>query len=97
MFTPDVRKDPHVVETRNLAGQTFVDEASQDGWNGVCVGGASNVMTGFFLRMKPLDFRQRSELGRWRAPTSRTGRSPTRSSSPTTTASRRRSGSRDAW
>jgi choline dehydrogenase-like flavoprotein len=63
MFTPDVRRDPHVVETRNLAGQTFVDEASQDGWNGVCVGGASNVMTGFFLRMKPLDFRQRTELG----------------------------------
>ncbi|MFM8386565.1 MAG: GMC family oxidoreductase [Planctomycetia bacterium] len=63
MFTPDVRRDPHVVETRDLQGRVRVDEASQDGWNGVCVGGASNVMTGFFLRLKPIDFRQRSELG----------------------------------
>jgi len=63
MYTPDTRRDPHVVERRNLRGEVSVDERSQDGWNGSCVGGASNLMTGFFLRLKPVDFRQRSELG----------------------------------
>ncbi len=63
MYMPDARRDPHVIERRNLRGELSVDERSQDGWNGVCVGGASNLMTGFFLRLKPVDFRQRSELG----------------------------------
>lgn len=63
MFLPDVREDPHVVERRNLRGEPSLDERSQDGWNGVLVGGASALMTGYFLRLKPVDFRQLSEFG----------------------------------
>jgi choline dehydrogenase-like flavoprotein len=63
MFLPDARLDPHVIERRNLAGERSLDERSQDGWNGVLVGGSSALMTGYFLRMKPVDFRQLSELG----------------------------------
>ena len=33
------------------------------GWNGVLVGGATNLMSGFFQRMKPIDFRLLSEFG----------------------------------
>lgn len=62
-FLPDPRVDPHVQEIRDFAGRVHVDEASQEAWNGVLVGGASNLMSGFFLRMKPVDFRQLSELG----------------------------------
>lgn len=32
-------------------------------WNGNCVGGSSNFMSGFFHRLKPIDFRLRSEFG----------------------------------
>jgi choline dehydrogenase-like flavoprotein len=62
-FYPDARRDPHVVEHQLHDGRLDVDRSSQDGWNGVMVGGASNLMSGFFLRLKPIDFRARSELG----------------------------------
>lgn len=62
-FTPDWRRDPHVKDWRGLDGVSQVDTQSDDGWNGVMVGGASNLMSGFFLRLKPIDFRTRSELG----------------------------------
>ena len=38
-------------------------EAGWDFWNGNCVGGSSNLMSGFFYRLKPVDFRLRSEFG----------------------------------
>jgi choline dehydrogenase-like flavoprotein len=62
-FVPDTRRDPHVVEHQLSDGTLDVNRASQDGWNGVMVGGSSNLMSGFFLRMKPIDFHARSELG----------------------------------
>lgn len=62
-FLPDPRTDPHVLEHLDARGEPDVDDASQDAWNGVMVGGSSNLMSGFFLRMKPIDFRARSELG----------------------------------
>ncbi len=63
LYVPDPRRDPHVLEIQGLRGDVTVDPASAEGWNGLLVGGASNLMSGFFLRMKPVDFRQRSELG----------------------------------
>src|SRR3546814_13646492 len=34
-----------------------------DFWNGNVVGGSSNFMSGFFYRLKPVDFRLRSAFG----------------------------------
>jgi choline dehydrogenase-like flavoprotein len=62
-FLPDSRRDPHVFEHVNRRGESDVDRETQDGWNGVMVGGASNLMSGYFLRMKPVDFRALSTLG----------------------------------
>jgi choline dehydrogenase-like flavoprotein len=64
-FTPRPQDEPQVVET--LSGDDWVAEdaagAGWEFWNGSMVGGATNIMSGFFLRMKPQDFRLRSEFG----------------------------------
>ncbi len=65
-LTPDLHQQPHAVDLRNDDGTynawpTF--ETGWDFWNGSLVGGASNLMSGYFHRMKPVDFRLRSELG----------------------------------
>jgi choline dehydrogenase-like flavoprotein len=57
-FEPDRRQDPHVWQHGE---QPAV--ASANGWNGVLVGGSSVLMSGFFYRLKPEDFRLRSEFG----------------------------------
>lgn len=61
MFIPDRRREPHVWEKDLPEGR----EAwlTTTGWNGSLVGGATNLMSGFFQRMKPIDFRLRSEFG----------------------------------
>ena len=61
MFVPPRSTDPHVWD-KVLDGKETA-WITQTGWNANCVGGASNLMSGFFLRLKPIDFRQRSELG----------------------------------
>ncbi len=64
-WTPRLFEEPHVVETK--VSDAWVARPTQgsgyDLWNGVAVGGATNVMSGFFLRLKPDDFRQRSAYG----------------------------------
>ncbi|PKO83449.1 MAG: oxidoreductase [Betaproteobacteria bacterium HGW-Betaproteobacteria-11] len=65
VYTPDLRDEPQVVE--ELDGDdweaTPTSEADYDFWNGNVVGGSSNFMSGFFHRLKPVDFRLRSEFG----------------------------------
>lgn len=63
---PDLLADPQVVElARDDGGWDAwpTHETGWDFWNGSLVGGSSNLMSGFFHRLKPIDFRLKSELG----------------------------------
>ena len=64
-YLADKRTEPHVVETEKGDGWR-VRKTSESGWNlwnGNVVGGSSNFMSGFFHRLKPVDFRLLSEFG----------------------------------
>jgi choline dehydrogenase-like flavoprotein len=61
-FEPSVRTDPHVWETDDGKGGRAA-QLTRSGWNAVCVGGATVVMSGFFHRLQPVDFRLRSAFG----------------------------------
>ncbi len=65
VYTPDLRDERHVIEERDGEGwsATSTAESGWDFWNGNVVGGSSNFMSGFFHRLKPVDFRLRSEFG----------------------------------
>lgn len=66
VYTPRLQDEQHVIEDRDGDGAwqgTPTSESGWDFWNGNCVGGSSNVMSGFFYRLKPIDFRLRSEFG----------------------------------
>jgi choline dehydrogenase-like flavoprotein len=65
-YTPNLTDERHVLETGDGDGgweaeSTF--DSGWDWWNGNCVGGATNFMSGFFHRMKPDDFRLVSACG----------------------------------
>jgi choline dehydrogenase-like flavoprotein len=66
VYTPDLNDEQHVLEDLDSDGD-WVGEATSDSgwdfWNGNCVGGSSNFMSGFFYRLKPKDFRLLSEFG----------------------------------
>ncbi len=65
-FHPSLRDEPHVVVIPDGKGGTSAHpthETGWDFWNGSLVGGATNLMSGFFHRLKPIDFRLASELG----------------------------------
>ena len=66
VYTPKLSEEQHVIEDTDSDGN-WVGEATSDSgwdfWNGNCVGGSSNLMSGFFYRLKPEDFRLRSEFG----------------------------------
>lgn len=71
VYIPDKQQQPHVVEDYDgvdAQGQyKWASESTADSgwnfWNGNVVGGATNFMSGFFYRLKPIDFRLRSEFG----------------------------------
>ena len=66
VYTPELKDEQHVIEDRNADGAwegTPTSESGWDFWNGNLVGGSSNLMSGFFHRLKPVDFRQLSEFG----------------------------------
>lgn len=65
VYTPDLRDERHVIEEGDGDGwnATSTTESGWDFWNGNVVGGSSNFMSGFFHRLKPVDFRLRSEFG----------------------------------
>ncbi|WP_345986776.1 GMC family oxidoreductase [Sulfurimonas sp. HSL-1656] len=66
IYTPRLKDEQHVVETYNSDGSIDRVTAAESGWNfwnGSMVGGSSNLMSGYFHRMKPVDFKLRSTFG----------------------------------
>ena len=66
MFTPLLKDEQHVINERNPDGSITRYIGSESGWNfwnGSMVGGSSNLMSGYFHRMKPNDFRLKSVYG----------------------------------
>ncbi len=65
VYTPNLRDEQHVIEDRDddVWQATPTSESGWDFWNGNLVGGSSNLMSGFFHRLKPVDFYQLSEFG----------------------------------
>ncbi len=66
VYTPKLSEEQHVIEDADSDGNWVGESTSDSGWdfwNGNCVGGSSNLMSGFFYRLKPEDFRLRSEFG----------------------------------
>lgn len=60
IYTP--KNEPQVVEHRDIAGNWYKNDQANL-WNGNCVGGATNFMSGSFYRLKPNDFNLRSQFG----------------------------------
>ena len=66
VYTPKLADEQHVIEDLNSNGEWEAEATSESGWdfwNGNCIGGSSNFMSGFFYRLKPEDFRLKSEFG----------------------------------
>jgi choline dehydrogenase-like flavoprotein len=66
VYTPKLEDEQHVIEDLDDDGQWLGEATADSGWdfwNGNCVGGSSNFMSGFFYRLKPEDFRLLSEFG----------------------------------
>ena len=66
VYTPNLKDEQHVIVETNSDGEqdaasTF--DTGRDFWNGNCVGGSSNFMSGYFHRMKPVDFKLLSTYG----------------------------------
>jgi len=69
-YNPKLSDEQHVIEEEyeDEEGNSFWQgEATSDSgwtwWNGTVVGGSSNFMSGYFHRLKPIDFRLKSEFG----------------------------------
>jgi len=69
-YNPDLNDEQHVIEEEyeDSHGHTYWDgEATSESgwsfWNGSVVGGSSNFMSGYFHRLKPVDFKLKSEFG----------------------------------
>jgi len=66
MFTPPLSEEKHIINEYKSDG-TFTrfdgNEYSWNFWNGSMVGGSSNLMSGYFHRMKPNDFKLKSTYG----------------------------------
>lgn len=65
VYTPKLTDEQHVIEEPEGDGWTAgtSQETGWNFWNGNLVGGSSNLMSGFFHRLKPKDFRLLSEFG----------------------------------
>ena len=64
-FTPKLWEEQHVIE-EEIRGEWQAESTFDSGWdfwNGNCVGGSSNFMSGFFHRLKPNDFKLLSTYG----------------------------------
>ncbi len=65
-YKPDLRDEPHILEEEDDDGHWRARNTYRSGtnfWNGNLVGGSSNFMSGFFHRLKPVDFHLRSTFG----------------------------------
>ncbi len=66
VYTSQLKDEPQVVEKKNEEGQWTAQSnyiTGQDMWNGNCIGGSSNFMSGYFSRLKPVDFKLLSTYG----------------------------------
>jgi len=66
VYTPKLSEEQHMIEDTDSDGRWVAESTSDSGWdfwNGNLVGGSSNLMSGFFYRLKPEDFRLLSEFG----------------------------------
>ncbi len=68
-YNPKLTDEQHVIEDLyHVDGKDeWQGEATSDSgwsfWNGTVVGGSSNFMSGYFHRLKPIDFKLKSEFG----------------------------------
>ena len=66
LFTPPLNEQKHIINEYNEDG-TFTrydgEESGWSFWNGSLVGGSSNLMSGYFHRLKPNDFKLKSVYG----------------------------------
>ena len=65
MFTPMLKDEQHVINDLEDGKVTRYEgsEYNWSFWNGSMVGGSSNLMSGYFHRMKPNDFKLKSTYG----------------------------------
>ncbi|MEA1982157.1 MAG: GMC family oxidoreductase [Campylobacterota bacterium] len=66
MFTPPLSEQKHIINEYSASGEFTRYDGAEYGWNfwnGSMVGGSSNLMSGYFHRMKPNDFKLRSVYG----------------------------------
>lgn len=66
VYTPELPDEQHVIESSDDAGGWQGKATAESGWsfwNGNCVGGSSNFMSGYFHRLRPVDFHLRSTFG----------------------------------
>ncbi len=66
VYTPNLKDERHTLEEKDGEGNwssqsTYI--SGRDFWNGSCVGGSSNFMSGYFQRLKPNDFKLLSTYG----------------------------------
>ncbi len=65
-YKPDLRDEPQIVVEKGDDGHWHARNTYRSGidfWNGNIVGGSSNFMSGFFHRLKPVDFHLLSTFG----------------------------------
>ncbi len=64
-YTPRLDKEEHVIEELEdgILKSTPTSKSGRDFWNGSMVGGSSNLMSGYFHRLKPKDFQLLSSYG----------------------------------
>lgn len=69
-YNPKLKDEQHVIEDEYVKpnGDSFwqgepTSESGWSFWNGNVVGGSSNFMSGYFHRLKPVDFKLQSEFG----------------------------------
>ncbi|NNJ64477.1 MAG: GMC family oxidoreductase, partial [Xanthomonadales bacterium] len=66
VYTPRLDEEQHVIEEKDKTEEWRATATGQSGWNfwnGNCVGGSSNFMSGYFHRLKPVDFKLKSNFG----------------------------------
>ena len=66
VYTPPLQDEQHVIESKNADGEWESKSTYSTGrsfWNGNMVGGSTNLMSGYFHRMKPNDFKLLSAYG----------------------------------
>jgi choline dehydrogenase-like flavoprotein len=65
VYRSALNREQHVIEEPQDEGwlATPTAESGWSFWNGNCVGGSSNFMSGYFHRLRPIDFHLLSEFG----------------------------------